>query len=194
MYVESAISIALHILIILLAEGLVFYLYIEKTVHDSVYNNITIINDKFKNSIKMLFYYIYAILYKNNRIYDITYQENQIYNDNNKKNIIIFIVLCISLLIILISIILVSKYKYRISINYKLILITVIISILLIGFYEGFLFILTILKYTPNEYEFIYKLLNYFYGKYNSPNTNYKINNNTLLILNAINKFVLNPS
>ena len=93
MYVESAISIALHILIILLAEGLVFSFYIEKTFPASFYNPLTIIHDTFKNSIKMLFYSISSILYKTNRIYDITYQENQIYNDNNKKNIIIFIVL-----------------------------------------------------------------------------------------------------
>ena len=168
----SIISIVIHVLIIFMIEGFIFYLYLVPFITEFIYNNIYLIINEQNSRLRILFYYIFSVLYKQNKLYKISTLENKKIDYNNNITILIFSLLLLSLFVILIILIIVTKYKLNMNINWKFIFYTSGLSIFLISLYE-FIFIYTLYTtYKQNEYSSISEILKILYKKYYVPNMN----------------------
>jgi len=168
----SILSVIIHILFIFMVECLIFYLYLVPLITKVIYDNIYLNINNQNSTLRIFFYYIFSVLYKQNKLYKISSTENENIDYNNKITIVICTLLLLSLSAIFIIFILVIKYKLNMKINWKFIFYTSGLSILLISLYE-FIFIYTLyMTIKNNEYTYMLEILNILYKKYNILNMN----------------------
>ncbi len=181
---STIIAILLHIFIILLSEGLLYYTFILPKVIKGLYNSIyKNLNDKFNTSFRLLVYFIYVWLYTSKKLYSESYDENNLISEQNDTNIIIFVVLLISIFLIIISIIIFVVFKLGRTIDWKFIGYSVCISVGLIAIYEIIFIYLIYTNLQINEYETLYNIMEKMNNDYYNPSLNYT---------NDINNFIEN--
>ena len=184
---NSILAILIHILIIILLEGITYYVLILpnaiKSLYISIYNNL--FSDKDIN-LRALIYFIFVNYYNSNKLYTLSYDENTNINDENKNSIIIFIAILLSLFLLIVGFIIFYKYKLNIQIQWKFILSVVILTIISIGVYELIFILYIYYNIDINEYNMLYQIMHKLYLKYYNSNKNYDLE-----IKNKINSFKL---
>lgn len=172
---SSTIAILIHILIIVLFEGITYYVIILPNVIKSLYIGIyNKLEDK-SLGIRLLIYYIFSSLYNSDKLYATSYDENANVTYENNKTILIYIILLSSLLLLIICVILYVKYKLKNNINWKIIIYTVIISIVLIGIYELIFILYIYYNIKTNDDDLLFQIMNNLYNKYYDPSKNYNL-------------------
>lgn len=184
---NSIIAILIHIFLIFLAEGLIYYIYIIPKITTQLYGSIYENMIKNDSNVRLFLYYIFSSLYNSNKLYNVAHNENKIINYDNNVNIVIYSVLLVSLFLIIVGLIIYVKYRLSIEIKWKFIIFVAILSFLMISIYE-LIFIYTVYtQYKPNEEKYSYNILNTLYTKYNNPKYNYDQEINALSGLIKLN-------
>ena len=179
---STSIAILLHIFIILLTEGLIYYTFILPKIIKGLYNGIyKNLNDALNVQFRLLVYYIYIWLYNSNKLYSKSYDENILVSEQNNINIIIFAVLLISISLIIIGIIIFVVFKLNKTIDWKFIGYSVCISVGLIAIYELIFIYMIYTNIKTNEYEIIYDIMMKLNNEYYNSSINYTNDINNII-------------